>query len=262
MISLVKYLNTAPLHWGLTHGPFGKGFETRFSTPAECSDQLASGEASIGLIPAVEYQNIHGLRVLPGISIASFGPVRSVVLISKKPAETIRSLALDQSSRTSSILVKLLLEKVYDNRPVCVPMAPDLKVMLAAHDAALLIGDAALRAHQKNLFVYDLASEWARWTGFPFVFALWALRPSAEVTSVIPQVYESKNYGLARRREIAEEEAEVRGLTPIGVYDYLSRCIDYDLEAAHLSGLHLFYQLAREHGLLSQIRPLEFVHLG
>ncbi len=260
-VSLVKYLNTAPLHWGMTHGPCGGGMNLRFDTPAECARLIACGEAAAGHIPAAEYQNMEGLEVLPGMSISSWGPVQSVVLLARRPAEKVERVALDESSRTSAILVRLLLDRIYDNRPRFVSMPPDIKVMLSGCDAALLIGDPAMRAARKGLYCYDLASEWARLTGLPFVFAFWAIRPSPEVAALLPSFYRSRQYGLARLEEIAAAESGPRGIPVNTAFHYLRDHIDFSLGPAHREGMRLFYRMAWEHGLLPEPRPLVFTPL-
>jgi chorismate dehydratase len=143
-ISLVHYLNSAPLGWAFLHGPFRDQFEVLPASPAVCADQLASGEVDIGLIPSIEYQRIPDLHIIPGISIASLGEVRSILLIKPKGQDSIRSVALDTSSRTSVALAKILLQVKMELRPEYVPHPPDPAAMLGRCDAALVIGDPAL----------------------------------------------------------------------------------------------------------------------
>ena len=135
-ISLVHYLNSAPLGWAFLHGPFRDKFEVLPSSPAMCADQLAGGEVDIGLIPSIEYQRIPDLRVIPGISIASLGEVRSILLIKPKGKQLIRSVALDTSSRTSVALAMILLQAKMGLHPEYVPHPPDPSAMLTRSDAA------------------------------------------------------------------------------------------------------------------------------
>src|SRR5689334_7250964 len=111
-VSLVQYLNSAPLGWGFTHGPLAGQVELLLSTPAECAQQLLDGRAGAGLIPVAEYHRIAGVQVVPNIAIATEGRTRSVLLVSRVPAERVRSVALDSSSRTSVMLLKILLPYV------------------------------------------------------------------------------------------------------------------------------------------------------
>ncbi|MEJ2110433.1 MAG: menaquinone biosynthesis protein, partial [Acidobacteriota bacterium] len=140
-ISLVHYLNSAPLGWAFLHGPMRNLFEVIPSSPARCADQLSSGEVEIGLIPSIEYARIPSLRILPGMAIASLAEVRSILLVRPRDKQSIRSVALDTTSRTSVVLTKLLLEDVMGIQPEFVPHSPDLDSMLKRCDAALLIGD-------------------------------------------------------------------------------------------------------------------------
>jgi chorismate dehydratase len=254
----VKDLHAAPLNWGLTRGPWQGRMEVALTSPEECARRLAAKEVAISLLPVTEYQRIPGLQVAPGISVSSFGPVKSVLLLSKVPLEEIDSVALDESSPTSAILVRLILERVYDLHPTYITSCPDIKVMLTEQDAALLIGDAAMRAQQDKLYVYDLAIEWSRFCGLPFVFAFWAFYPSPEISEILPLLVQSKMYGGRCRREIAEALSAMRGISIEAIYEYLHRNVNYELGPSHLAGLNLFYRLAHEQGLLPSIRPLEF----
>ena len=141
-ISLVDYLNSAPLGWSFLHGPLKGEYEVVLSSPARCAEQLAAGEADIGLIPSIEYQRIPELQIIPGIAVAAVNKVRSVLMVRPRNKRELRSLALDTSSRTSVALIRLLLEFRLGLKPVLVPHPPDLAAMLRACDAALLIGDA------------------------------------------------------------------------------------------------------------------------
>ena len=143
-VCAVSFLNTTPLVWGMLHGPQRGRFDLEFRIPAECADRLASGAADIGIVPSLELTR-QDLEVIPGAGIACRGPVRSILLISSRPAPEIRTLATDKSSRTSVELARIILERRYGASPAFLPHAPDLEAMLRSADAALIIGDPALR---------------------------------------------------------------------------------------------------------------------
>src|SRR4030088_1518916 len=178
-ISAISYLNTAPLMWDFEHGEAGRDFDIAYTLPSACARALEAGEADIGIIPSAAYAVIPGLRVLPGVAIASRRAVRSILLVSKVPVEKIRTVALDTSSMTSVALTKVLFEKWLGGGRTFTPMAPDVEKMLAQHDAGLLIGDPALQIDRSRYVTLDLAEEWIRFTGKPFVFAFWAIREEA-----------------------------------------------------------------------------------
>ena len=136
----VSFLNSVPLVWGLVHGPHRERFAVANMLPSLCADALKDGSADAGIIPSIEYQRISGLKIVPGLAVASSGPVRSVLLISKVPVQQIRSVALDTSSRTSVCLVQILMARHYHISPVVISHAPDLKSMIARCDAAMMIG--------------------------------------------------------------------------------------------------------------------------
>ena len=156
-ISVVQYLNTAPLVWGFTHGLLEGKYDLSFTVPSQCAEALRTGEVDIAIIPAIEYQRIDDLVILPDLAIASKRRVRSLLLISKVPIAPApsnqvgaaergpKSIALDRSSRSTQALTKILCSRHWRIAPRFQEMAPDLGAMLAEHDAALLIGDPALR---------------------------------------------------------------------------------------------------------------------
>jgi chorismate dehydratase len=161
-VSIVQFLNTAPLVWGFTNGPLQDRYELSFTVPSLCAEALRAGQVDIAIIPAVEYQRINGLVVLPDMAVAAKGEVRSILVLTKKPIEAARTIALDTDSRSSVALTRLLCRGLWNISPKFIDMSPDPAAMLAAADAALLIGDPALRVRLK---VDELASKRAALTG-------------------------------------------------------------------------------------------------
>lgn len=255
----MQYLNTAPLVWGMVHGSFRGRFDLAFTTPACCAEDLRSGRADVGIIPSIEYQRIDGLKLLPGIAIASKRRVRSVLLLARAPIEQVRSVALDTSSRTSAALVEVILRRFYQLDVLTRPASPDPDAMLRTADAALLIGDPAL-VYAGGARIYDLAEEWRRFTGLPFVFALWAFRPGPGVdsTDLVGDFVASRDQGLAHVEDIAVEWAPRLGLTVEALKIYLTENIDYTLDEENLAGLRLFYRLAHEIGSTLELKDLDF----
>ena len=258
-VAIVDYLNARPLVRGFTHGPLRDAVQLLCGTPARCADRLRSGEADVALIPSIEYLKIPGLRILPEMAIASRRRVRSVLLLSHVAAPEIRSVALDSSSRTSSALLRILLARRSRHRVEYREREPALGRMLEECDAALLIGDAALRADTRGLKVYDLADEWHTMTGLPFVFAFWAVRPGVPLPDSSGPFLESKRHGLGELERIAEEASPKLGLAAMDLEEYLRHNIHYDLGAEEIRSLWLFYHLAREAALVSAVREVALV---
>src|SRR5450631_1267002 len=144
-VSAISFLNTAPLMWDFEHGTAGEHFEIDYTIPSECAAALAADRADIGIIPAITYAQIPGLVILPNIAIASKNHVRSILLVSKRRIEDIRTVATDTSSRTSVALTQILFAKFFGGQRKLTPHPPELTEMLKQHDAALLIGDSALQ---------------------------------------------------------------------------------------------------------------------
>jgi chorismate dehydratase len=256
-ISAISYLNTAPLMWDFEHETAGRDFDISYTLPSECARSLADGTADIGIIPAAAYATIPGLRVIPDVAIASRRAVRSILLVSKVPIEKVRTIALDTSSMTSVALTKVLLEKWLGGGRTFTPMAPDIDRMLAGHDAGLLIGDPALKIDRKRYHTLDLAEEWIRHTGKPFVFAFWAVRAEA-LREVAPSVdlaavfQNSRDHGLraSSLQLIAREWAPRLDIGEADVRSYLTQNIHYQFDAGCREGLQLFYRYAAEIGAL------------
>jgi predicted solute-binding protein len=240
-VCAVSYLNTTPLVWGMLHGDQRGQFELDFRVPSGCADAVAGGNADIGIVPSFELTR-QDLEVLPGAGIACHGAVRSILLISKRPAAEIRQLAADSSSRTSVQLARVILERKYGAAPEVISHPPDVDAMLAAADAALVIGDPALRIDPGKLpfHVYDLGAEWLEMTGKPMVFAVWAGRRDAVTPEVTQAFRESCRFGRMRIDEIVAVEAAARGFAPELVRNYLTRHIIHELGPAHYAGLDLF----------------------
>lgn len=256
-LSIVYYLNSLPLAWGFVHGPQREIFDLDFSSPSRCADLLADGSVDVGLIPSIEYQRIRGVKVIPGLSISSKRQVQSVLLVSKLPAEKIQTLAIDNSSRTSIVLLRILLKLKYKAQPTMRPCEPELKAMLNHSDAALIIGDSALRAATEDRYRYDLAEEWRILTGKPFVFAFWGVRSGVNLDdrSVFRQ---SLAYGETHLDEIVQQQSQTLQLPDDQLHRYLTENINYTLDAENLEGLQLFYDLAAETLGMDTTRAVEF----
>jgi chorismate dehydratase len=264
-ISAISYLNTAPLMWDFEHGDAASRFEISYTIPSACARSLAEGTADIGIIPVAAYTQIPGLQILPDVAIASRRAVRSILLVSKVPVEKIRSVALDESSMTSVALAKVLLRWLGLN-PQYESMPPDIEKMLAAHHAALLIGDPALQVDRARYHTLDLAEEWIRITGKPFVFAFWAVRGEALKESDpaidLPAVFRnSRDYGLqtANLDTIVDEWSARLNLSAQQVRSYLTQNIHYHLDPECVGGLQLFYRYASEIGALPAEPELHFL---
>lgn len=262
-ISIIEYLNAAPLNYGFKHGLAFQHLHLHFHVPSACADKLRSGEVDAGIVSSIEYLRIPGLRIVPGLCIASPKRVRSVGILSKVPPEQIRSLALDTSSRSSVVLARILLRERYGVDPECHELPPDLDAMLEAHDAAVMIGDRFMKARRDGLLTLDLAEEWHAWTGLPFVFALWLVREDApEVPlpgGIAPWFRRSLEQGMANLPAIIDEAWRSIGWTKLELREYLTESISYNLGEAERESLALYFEKAVRHGFAAENRPLRFL---
>ena len=276
-ISIVKYLNAVPLAWGILEGAQKAAFDVVLSTPAECAEQLAKGAVDIGLIPSIEFQRIKGCRIVPGPAVASQYQVRSVILVSLVPLWKVKTVACDSGSRTSVALARIIFDEYYHIRPDFRAADPNLANMLAQNDAALLIGDPALKfmeenerpdaKHQKPFLrlgsepveVFDLAERWRFLTGLPFVFAFWAVRDGIKNSGIVETLKASRDFGVANVTTIAETYSERLQIKKEFIQAYLETNVHYYMDHTCLESLQLFYEKAAKVGAIKSVRSLQFV---
>jgi len=266
-ISAISFLNTAPLMWDFEHGEAGRDFEIDYTIPSACAAALAADQADIGIIPAFTYAQIPGLVILPNIAIASKDRVRSILLVSKKPIDDVRTVAADTSSRTSVALLQVLFAKFLGGPRELRPHPPRLDEMLKNHDAALLIGDTALQVRvDASYHLYDLAHLWRRMTGRPFVFAFWAVRLDAlqrkpAAVDLTKLFQHSRDQGLEPQNleVLAQEWSPKLQLSADEIRSYLTENIHYYLDRENHAGLQLFLQYAQEIGLIPAVPQLRFL---
>ena len=256
-LGAVSYLNTKPL----VHGLDARRdlFDLRFDVPAQCAALLHEGRIDLGLIPAVEY--LRGdYRIVPGVSIASDGPVASVALFSRVPVNEIGTLALDTSSRTSVALTKVLCAQRWNIAPKFVSSDPDLAAMLARADAALVIGDPALTIDhvQLGLKKIDLGSEWLAFTGLPFVYAMWCGREGACGPEHVAELNAARDRGAADIDAIARAESHGDAGRQAVIDAYLRDNLKHGLGEREVAGLRRFHELAAQQGLAPGLRDLTF----
>jgi len=260
-VGIVNYLNSKPLAWGFLKGHHADLFTPSYHPPAVVARLLGQGSIDVGLVPSIEVQRIPGLRVLPDLCIAATNEVRSVLLVTRVPLERIRRVALDQNSRTSAALLRLLLKDRYGLEPEYVQERPDVERMLAEADAALLIGDPALKVDRErhgDRQVIDLAAEWRAMTGLPFVFAVWAARPEVDLPDLPFYFKSSLRYGISSLDTVVRESAAELGLNTAEVKSYLTECLSFFLRQDEIAGLEEFYRRAHAHGLILEPKPIEF----
>jgi len=259
-IATVPYVNAAPLVWGFTHGAARDLHELIALPPARIPDLLLDGQVDAGLVPIIEAPRLEraGIVLLPSPGIASRRTARSVLLITRRPLESVRRIAVDRSSRTSVALLKIILahrrvgQVTFDERP------PDLAAMLREHDAALLIGDPALAADTGDFEVHDLAQEWHAMTGLPFVFAAWALRPGTPFEEAGRIFAASMREGIRNIDAIAAAAAPGVGVPAAAIASYLRDNIHYEIGPLEQRALSLFFARAHEMGLIDRPGPPHF----
>jgi chorismate dehydratase len=241
-IGSVPYLNARPLVYGLARRC---GHSLHLASPATLIDALVAGELDVALASTFALLQHPELHLWPTLGVAATGPAWSVRLLSRVPLPEVRSLALDNSSRSSIALARIILADRYGVSPRCIPHAPDLPRMLAVADAAVLIGDVGLCVPGEDLIDCDLGTEWWALTGLPFVFAGWIARSPGPLVHLAPLLEASLDDGLQHLDELAAASALELGYPPDRCARYLHDIIHYRLGAAEQAGLTEFQRRAR-----------------
>jgi chorismate dehydratase len=288
-ISVVQYLNTAPLVYGFTSGALKDKYDLSFTVPSQCADDLRDGRADVAIIPAIEFQRIDDLVVLPDLAIGAKRRVRSLLIVSRKPIQEVKSIALDGSSRSTQTLTRILCAEHWQIKPVFFEATfGSTATILEQADAALLIGDPALRLAiaitgnatlgangelmcspdkagvnaTETLNVYDVVQEWRRLTGLPAVLAVWAGRREAVTPELVADFAASKAYGMAHLAEISTTASLEQDLPVPDLLNYLQENIDFTLDSENLAGLELYYCLAAKLGLIPRAKAIEWATIN
>lgn len=256
-VGAVSYLNSKPLVEELSD--LLPDARLTLDYPSRLADQLAAGALDVALIPSVEYMRGSDYEIISDACVATRGPVLSVKLYSRVDPGSIRTLALDEGSRTSATLARIMLRERFGVDPSRQPLPIEMSVQHTDADAVLLIGDRAMHAPDEQFHtVWDLGEEWLDWTGLPFVFAMWVARRGVASSFVESKLSKSRDLGVARIPEIARREAPGLNITVQQAQQYLTDNLYFRLTSAERSGLRLFQQLAVQAGLAPEGVDLVF----
>lgn len=250
VIGAVSYLNTKPLVAGMAE--VGDEFDVVYDIPSRLADRLSTGELVAALIPIVEAGN-PDYTIVSNACIACRGPVRSVKLLGRVAPEKIKTLALDEGSRTSCILAQVLLAKRFNVHPSCFCLKMDEAWEAVDADAVLVIGDRAMHIDATGFeFCWDLGQEWNEWTELPFVFAVWAAHKSAPLSELDWMLSTSRDSGLENLEMISARYAGPHRLSVEECLKYLGEQLHFELGPTERIGAELFFKFANELGLLTQ----------
>jgi len=258
-VAASSYLNSAPLIWSFLHGVHAGSVDFFEAVPARCAQMLAHSEVEVALVPVIEYQRIAGGLLVPDVCVGSRKEVLSVVLVSKNKLEDIRSVALDESSRTSATLVKVIFREFLGREPEWTTRAPNLAAMLEKNDAALIIGDPGMTFPRQGLNVWDMAALWKEHTGLGFVFAMWMVRDDAIEHARSVDFSGARDDGVARIEEIVRSYQDKIPMRVEELRNYLTENIVFNVDESMERGLRLYFELAFKHGLIDSVKPLKFI---
>jgi chorismate dehydratase len=247
-VGAVSYLNTKPLVYGLAQR--APGAEVVFDLPSRLADRLAAGELDVALIPSIEFFQDPSYTIVSDACIGARGPVLSVKLLFRKPPAEVRTLALDEGSRTSAALARILLKERYDVEPAREPFPLGMPLEATTADAVVMIGDRAIHPLRGQFVaVWDLADQWCRWSELSFVFAMWVARAGVDLQGLETALSEARDEGVQHLEEIAAAEAGAVGLTTSQALHYLRDNLYFHLGPREQRGLALFYRHAVDMGL-------------
>jgi chorismate dehydratase len=258
----ISYVNCYPVYGAIDREIVPVDASLVTGTPSELNDLLAAGELDVSVVSVIEYaRNAKDYYLLPELAISSDGPVRSVALFSRRPANQLEgaTILVSASSRTSVELLRLICQDVWRVRAKFVEAraeSQDLDALNSLpHDAVLVIGDPALILQARNAYShrYDLGEVWKNWTGLPFVFAVWAARrggPAQRVREIHQALLEAKEWGLANLPVLAQQASQHTEIPVKGCLEYLSG-LDYALSYRHLEGLTSFLRRLAARGMVT-----------
>lgn len=268
----IQFLNCFPLYYGLIEHKVLMDVDLLKGTPTELNRMLKENLLDLAPISSIEYaRNFRDLVLLPDISVSCDGEVMSILLFSKVPIEELdgRKVALTNTSATSQALLRILLGRKYRLNPQYFVSPPELGSMLLEADAALLIGDDALRCNYRlkdRLFVYDLGREWKDYTGQAMVFAVWAVRREfaannlAQLASIKQAFTQSMRFSLQNLGDVSRKAAEWEIFTPDFLEEYFNS-LKFDFDSRQQEGLLTYYREASNIGVLGEVPPLQFVEV-
>lgn len=228
------------------------------AVPAKCAQLLSQARVEVALVPVIEYQRAENVSLIPEVCVGSKDEVRSVLLVSRRASlDDIQSVAVDESSRTSATLVKIIFREFLQRDAEWTTRSPNLEEMLELNDAALIIGDPAMVFPRKDLMVWDMARLWRDYTGLGFVFAMWMVNDSATERVRRVDFAAARDEGLARKDEIISHYQALLGLSRESIQEYLEKNICFRVDEQMQKGLDLYFQLAHKHDLLQRVKPLK-----
>ena len=255
-----SYLNSAPLIWSFLHGSHRGSVDFVEAVPARCAQLLAEGSVAGALVPVIEYQRIESGCLVPNVCVGSRKEVLSVVLVSRdKVLDEITSVALDESSRTSATLVKVIFREFLDREPEWTTRAPNVEGMLEQNDAALIIGDPGMGFRRRGLNVWDMAGLWKQYTGLGFVFAMWMVREEAVERARLVDFAGARDEGVAHLGEIVGSYQDKIPMPVAELRNYLTENIVFNVDESMEKGLRLYFELAFKHKLIDSVRQLRFI---
>ena len=260
-LSASNYSNSAPLIWSFIYGANRGRYELILdNAPARSAELLRQKRVDAALVPVIEFQRIDDVKLVPHVCVGAKERVQSVCLVTKgEELKDVKSVALDVSSRTSVALTKIIFAEFLSLAPTYREAKPNLELMLADADCALLIGDPALTVDETQYRKFDMAETWKSFTDYGFVFAMWMANAEKSDIAKTIDFAAARDEGLRHLDEIIANYQTQIPIERDDFVNYLSENISYTIDEQMRKGLALYYDLAHKHGLTERRKPLSFL---
>ena len=241
-ISVVNYFNTLPFRWAIRHSGLLSRIELQEDIPSICAQKLKYKQVDIGLVPVALLNELDNYKIIINYCIGAKGKVDSVKLYSKVELEKITTITLDYQSKSSITLTKILAKEFWKINPLFLDAKPGFENSVKGNDAVVVIGDRAFDLNNKYKFEWDLSEEWKKFTGLPFVFAVWVLYSDNVTNDFIEEFNKVIEHGLKNIPEALKDYKSKLPSTNFDPLNYLTKKIDYNLDKDKQKALKIFLQ--------------------
>ena len=242
-ISAVSYINAKPFVYGIEKSGFLKNFSISLDIPSLCAEKLITKKVDIGLAPITIIPKLKEYFIFPDFCIGANGAVRSVILHSEVPLHEIKKIYLDNQSRTSILLLKILAKYFWKISPKWIYAKDGYEKNIKADTAGLIIGDRNFSLPSNYKFAYDLSEQWKLFTGLPFIFACWITNKELDEQDAIA-FYKSLRFGVENRDKVVKELK--RDHDEKLIHNYLFNYINYSFDSSKRTAMDLFLKLSKK----------------
>jgi chorismate dehydratase len=244
-VSAVSYLNTLPFVYGIKNSGLMNNINLQLDIPSECARKFASKEVDIALVPVALLKKLDSYQLINDYCIGANGNVKTVLLLSQVPLDSVKKIHLDYHSLTSVTLVKVLAKKFWKINPEWIKLDKETEKNMEQLESVVAIGDKTFPLYDKFKFVYDFSTEWKKYTGLPFVFACWVAHNNVD-QATIKKFTETLSWGVSNKKQAIEHLFDKQKFPSVNIEEYLEKNIDFIFDAPKHQALTLFLEYINE----------------